>query len=142
MRLTRRMNDYKKNKNRGFKQLRVWQDSVDLFVLVNKLLSSFPYEHNKSKINTLDASHSIQRNISEGYCRRSPKEYLNFLNIALGSCGELNSSMISFHAVDILSDDNYELFDDLHYKTENGLLTLAKSMQTKIINKESWDDRY
>lgn len=123
------MNDSKKNKNRGFKQLRIWQDSIYLFVLVNKLLKTFPYELNKSKSNTVDASHSIQRNISEGYCRRSPKEYLNFLNIALGSCGELNSSMISFHAANILSDDDYELFDDLHYKTENGLLKLAKSIQ-------------
>ncbi len=137
-----RMDDHRKNKNRGFKQLRVWQDSVDLFVLVNKLLKPFPYELNKSKINTLDATHSIQRNISEGYCRRSPKEYLNFLNIALGSCGEFNSSMISFHAADILSDDDYELFDDLHYKTENGLLKLAKSIQNKINKNESWDDKY
>jgi len=136
------MNDYRKNKNRGFKQLRVWKDSVDLFVLVNKLVKSFPYELNKSKINTLDACHSIQRNIAEGYCRRSPKEYLNFLNIALGSCGELNSSMISFRAADILSDNDFESFDVLHYKTENGLLKLAKSIQTKIKNNDNWDDRY
>ena len=35
-------------------------------------------------------------NISEGYCRRSLKEYLNHLNIALGSCGEFHSCYESF----------------------------------------------
>ncbi|MBI9039491.1 MAG: four helix bundle protein [Bacteroidales bacterium] len=132
----------RKNKNRGFKQLRVWQDSVSLFVLVNNILKPFPYELNKPKMNTLDACHSIQRNISEGYCRRSAKEYLNFINIALGSCGELNSSMISFHAVKHISDHDFEEFDILHYKTENELLKLAKSIQQKINNKENWNDTY
>ena len=132
----------RKNKNRGFKQLRVWQDAISLFILVNKMLKSLPYELNKPKMNTLDACHSIQRNISEGYCRRSAKEYLNFLNIALGSCGELNSSMISFQAAKYISDNNFEEFDKLHYKTENELLKLAESIQNKIKNKDVWNQNY
>ena len=132
----------RKNKNRGFKQLRVWEDSVVLFVLVNKILKRFPYELNKSKMNTLDACHSIQRNISEGYCRRSPKEYLNFLNFALGSCGELNSSMITFNKAELISDSDFNIFDELHYKTENGLLKLAESIQKKIKDKDNWDVNY
>lgn len=132
----------RKNKNRGFKQLRVWQDAISLFILVNKMLKSFPYELNKPKMNTLDACHSIQRNISEGYCRRSAKEYLNFLNIALGSCGELNSSMISFQAAKYISDNNFEEFDKLHYKTENELLKLAESIQKKIKDKDIWNQNY
>jgi len=40
-------------------------------------------------------SHSISRNIAEGYSRRSIKEYLNFLNISLGSSGEYHSCIIS-----------------------------------------------
>ena len=131
----------RRNKNRGFKQLRVWQDSIELFVLVNKLLKPFPYELNKPRMNTLDACHSVQRNISEGYCRRSPKEYLNFLNIALGSCGELNSSMISFLKAEIITEENFELFDILHFETENKLLRLAESIQKKIKDKD-WDDDY
>jgi four helix bundle protein len=79
----------RKNRNRGFKQLRVWQDSVTLFVLVNRILKYVSYNYNKPKSNTLDAAHSILRNIAEGYCRKSPREYLNFLNYALGSSGEL-----------------------------------------------------
>ncbi len=131
----------RKNKNRGFKQLRVWHDAVNLFVLVNIILKKLPYELNKPKMNTLDACHSIQRNIAEGYCRRSPKEYLNFINISLGSSGELNSSMISFHSAKYIFDEDFEEFDKLHYKTENELLKLAESLQKKILNKD-WDEHY
>lgn len=132
----------RKNKNRGFKQLRVWQDAIELFVLVNKILKGIPYEHYKSRMNVLDACHSIQRNISEGYCRRSAKEYLNFLNFSLGSAGELNSSMIAYHKAEIISDDDFEQFDKLLFKLENGLLKLASSIQDKINKGESWDDSY
>lgn len=38
-----------------------------------------------------DAVVSISTNIAEGFERRSRKEYLNFLNIAKGSSGEVRS---------------------------------------------------
>ena len=74
----------RKNINRGFMQLRVWQDAVDLYFLASKIFANFPFELKKvaSNTNSIDAAHSISRNIAEGYCRRSLKEYLQFLNIA------------------------------------------------------------
>ena len=101
----------RKNINRGFKRFRVWQDAVSLYILACKVLSSFRFELKKVAANTIDAAHSISRNISEGYCPRSLKEYLNHLNIALGSCG----------------------------KVENSLLKLIESLQKKQKDKE-WED--
>jgi four helix bundle protein len=86
----------RKNINRGFKKLRVWQDAISLYSLAYKLFSNFPFELKKVAANSIDASHSISRNISEGYCRRSLKKYLNYLNIALGPCGEFHSCYESF----------------------------------------------
>jgi four helix bundle protein len=94
-------------------------------------LINTPYELSKSRNNILDASHSISRNMSEGYSRRNLKEYLNFLNIVLGSCGELFSGMISFKEIEIIDGDIFEKFDELHYKTENELIGLIKSLQQK-----------
>ncbi|MBI5182802.1 MAG: four helix bundle protein [Nitrospinae bacterium] len=65
----------RKNINRGFKKLRVWQDAVSLYILASKILSHFTFELKKVAANCIDAVHSISRNISEGYCRRSLKEY-------------------------------------------------------------------
>jgi len=77
----------RKNINRGFKRLRVWQDSVSLYILACNIFTRFPFELKKVAANTIDAAHSISRNISEGYCRRS----LTFVGIFFGNWNELKS---------------------------------------------------
>ena len=129
----------RKNINRGFKKLRVWQDAVSLYILACKILSNFPFELKKVAANAIDAAHSISRNISEGYCRRSLKEYLNHLNIARGSCGEFHSCYESFKQADQITNDEYEQLDRLHYKVENELLKLIESLQ-KMQKDQVWED--
>ena len=121
----------RKNINRGFKKLRIWQDSVSLYIVACEIFSTFPFELKKVAANGIDAVHSISRNISEGYCRRSLKEYLNHLNIALGSCGEFHSCYESFKQAGQITEEEYEKLDQLHYKVENGLLKLIVSLQKK-----------
>ncbi|MGZ3523766.1 MAG: four helix bundle protein [Thermodesulfobacteriota bacterium] len=121
----------RKNINRGFKKLRVWQDSVSLYIMACEIFSKLPYLIRKTASQAIDAAHSISRNIAEGYCRRSIKEYLNLLNIALGSCGEFHSCYESFKRANQISAEEYEKLDQLHYKVENGLLSLIKSLQKK-----------
>jgi len=77
----------------------------------------------------------------EGYCRKNIKEYLYFLNIALGSCGELFSGIISFKEIELISEDDFEILDELHYKVENELISLIKSLQIKQ-NEGDWEDKF
>jgi len=131
----------RKNINRGFKKLRVWQDAISLYILACKIFTDFPFERKKVAANSIDAAHSISRNISEGYCRRSLKEYLNHLNFALGSCGEFHSCYESFKQAHQIGSDEYEQLDQLHYKVENGLLKLIESLQRKQKD-EVWEDNF
>ena len=131
----------RKNINRGFTKLRVWEDAVKIFKFVYKATKNVPYELSKSRNNILDASHSISRNIAEGYCRRNLKEYLNFLNISLGSCGELFSGMITLKEIEIIDEKTFENFDELHYKVENELIGLIKSLQQKQ-QEGNWEDKF
>lgn len=131
----------RRNINRGFKKLRVWQDAISLYVLASKILARFPFEFKKVASNSIDAAHSISRNISEGYCRRSLKEYLNYLNIALASCGEFHSCYESFKRAGQIPDEDYEKLDQLHLKVENSLLKLIKSLQKKRREKV-WEDNF
>jgi len=131
----------RKNINRGFKQLRVWNSSIDLYILTCKLLSKSPYELKKTVSNCIDSSHSISRNIAEGYSRRSIKEYLNFLNIALGSSGEYHSCISSFYKANQITKEEYEQMDKLHYKAENELIQLIKSLQKKMKD-GNWNDSF
>ena len=121
----------RKNVNRGFKRLNAWKDSVLLYILACKVFAKFPFELKKISANSIDAAHSISRNISEGYCRRGLKEYLNHLNIALGSCGEFHSCYESCNQAGQITDEEYEKLDALHYKVENQLLKLIGSLQRK-----------
>jgi len=131
----------RKNINRGFKRLRIWQDSISLYVIACKIFSTFPFELKKVAANSIDAVHSVSRNISEGYCRRSLKEYLNHLNIALGSCGEFHSCYESFKQAGQITEEEYEKLDQLHYKVENGLLKLMESLQKKQ-KVGDWEDTF
>ncbi|MGD8740204.1 MAG: four helix bundle protein [Desulfobacterales bacterium] len=131
----------RKNINRGFKKLRLWQDSVALYVLACKIFRNFPFEMKKVASNKIDAAHSISRNIAEGYCRRSLKEYLNHLNIALGSCGEFHSCYVSCHHADQIGLSEFEQLDELHYKVENQLIKLIASLQKKQKN-GPWQDNF
>jgi four helix bundle protein len=131
----------RKNINRGFRQLGVWNNAIDLYVLTCKILSGSLYELKKTISNCIDAAHSISRNIAEGYSRRSIKEYLNYLNIALGSSGEYYSSIFSFYKADQITEEDFEKLDKLHYKTENVLIQLTKSLQQKLKENE-WDENF
>lgn len=131
----------RKNINRGFKQLRVWNNAIDLYILTCRILSAFPYELKKTAANCIDAAHSISRNIAEGYCRRGIKEYLNHLNIALGSSGEYYSSIFSFYKANQMTTEEFEKLDKLHYKTENELIQLIKSLQKKM-KKDDWENTF
>ena len=131
----------RRNLNRGFKKLRVWQDAVALYVLACPMFKGQPFEFGKIAANTLDAVHSISRNIAEGYCRRGIREYLNFLNIALGSCGEFHSCYEAARQAGQLRPEDYEELDRLHFKLENGLLKLIESVQRKQKD-DQWDDSF
>jgi len=133
------MNDLR-NINRGYKKLRVWNDAIELFVMATQLFSHFPFELKKTAGNAIDAAHSISRNIAEGYCRRSLKEYLNFLNIALSSCGEFHSCYCSFQKANLLDKKDLEKLDALHYKVENELIRLIKVLQNKQKDGEWLED--
>ncbi|MDY6838214.1 MAG: four helix bundle protein [Thermodesulfobacteriota bacterium] len=77
----------RKNKNRGYQKLRIWNDAIDYYAQTCAIFRGFPYEFKRVASQAIAASDSVHRNISEGYCRRSIREYLNFLYIALGSLG-------------------------------------------------------
>jgi four helix bundle protein len=130
----------RKNIKRGFKKLRVWQDAVSLYGLACKIFLKFPFGLKKTASNAIDAAHSISRNIAEGYCRRSLKEYLNLLNIALGSCGEFHSCYESFRISGQISGEEYDELDELHYKVENGLIGLVKALQKKHRTGGPWEE--
>ncbi len=78
----------------GYKNLIVWQKSVELTVLVYKLVQSFPQTELYVMISQIKrAATSISANIAEGSRRFSKKDFCHFLQIAFGSASELESHL-------------------------------------------------
>ena len=75
---------------------------------------------------------SISSNLAEGYCRRSIKEYIQFINIALGSAGENYSQMFALLKTEEISQSTFDEFDKRHYGVESKLINLAKSLARKM----------
>lgn len=121
----------RRNLNRGYMKLEVWNEAIRLLGVVKKVLSMQTQIDIRLRGQIVDAAQSISANIAEGYCRRTINEYLQFLAIALGSSGELMTRIIGFREFYELKDDLFEEFDTLHYSVENKLLSLVKSLQMK-----------
>jgi four helix bundle protein len=120
-----------RNKNRGYQQLRVWQDAIDFYVLSCRVFRAFPYELKRVASQAIASSDSTHRNIAEGYCRRSVREYLYFLNVGLGSLGESVSGLFAYRQAEQLSKLQFDELNDLAFKLENGLLKLVESLERK-----------
>jgi len=78
----------------SYRELVVWQKSIELVKLVYKLTELFP-EKEKFGLTTQlrRAAISIPSNIAEGYTRKSRREYAQFINVALGPAAELETQL-------------------------------------------------
>lgn len=121
----------RKNRNRGYQKLTVWKDAIEYYTLTYDVFRSFPFELKRVSSQQISSADSVHRNIAEGYCRRSIKEYLNFLNISLGSLGESVSGLFGYRKAKQISEAQFEKIDALAYKLENGLLKLVESLERK-----------
>lgn len=120
-----------RNKNRGYQQLRVWQDARDFYVLNCRVFRKFPYELRRVASQAIASSDSVHRNIAEGYCRRSLREYLYHLNVALGSLGESVSGLLTYRQAEQLTEQEFAGLNARAFKLENGLLKLVESLECK-----------
>ncbi len=100
------VNSKRKNINRGYRKLRVWEDAIDYYVLTCKLFLNFPFELKKVASQQIASVDSIHRNIAEGYCRRTINEYLQFLNISLSSAGESVSGLHAYVAANQITNED------------------------------------
>jgi four helix bundle protein len=120
---------HRRNLNRGYMKLEVWQRGMDLFRMAFSL--ALRVHDLKLRSQFADATQSAAANVAEGYGRRSLQEYIQFLYTAKGSLGESLTRAAGLWRAKVFSDAEFEEFDKLHYEVENKLLALIESLEAK-----------
>jgi four helix bundle protein len=114
----------------SFRDLRVWQKSMELTVAIDRMTHAFPREETFGLTSQLRRSAvSIASNIAEGHGRMNPREFKRFLLIARGSNSELQTQM---EVAALLKFANGQLLDNaqgLSDEVENMLFALLGRMR-------------
>jgi four helix bundle protein len=118
-----------------FEDFEVWQKaktlSENIYKLSNLPLFSKDYA---LKGQILRSSGSIMDNIAEGYERDGKKEFIQYLSIAKGSCGEFRSQLYRALSNEYIDKNN---FDNLYNENINiskmlkGLIEYLKKSDIK-----------
>lgn len=112
----------------NYKDLLVWQKSIDCTIYVYSILKSFPKEEIYSLTSQIKRSLiSIPSNIAEGAGRNSKKEFNQFLSIALASSFELETQLIIALKLNYIEND--ECLKELNH-IQNMIAKLKKSLNT------------
>lgn len=91
---------------KDFKKLEVWQRGIKIVESAYILTKLLPKEEKFNLVSQINRSAvSIPSNIAEGSSRRSEKDYFRFLEIALGSCFELETQIIILNALEFVSEE-------------------------------------
>lgn len=111
---------------RNFREYKNWQLAVDLAVDVYNITSKFPKNELFALSDQLQrAVVSISSNIAEGSSRKSSKEFAHFLEIAVGSCFEVETQLLIAKKVGYITQEKFdELVSTLNEieRISNGLI--------------------
>lgn len=111
----------------SYQELIVWKKSVDLVEKIYRLTDRFPRSETYGLVSQMRrAAVSIPSNIAEGYRRNSQSEYIQFLHIASGSAGELETQIVICERLRIIGAEFLEI---------KSLLTEVTKMLTVMISK-------
>lgn len=114
----------------GFRGLIVWQKAYSFALGVYKATRGFPKTEIYGITNQIQrAAISISANIAEGYERQHRKEYIQFLMIAKGSLGEVETYLMLSRDLGYLTEDQYNELDGQRQEIGKLLRGLINSLR-------------
>jgi four helix bundle protein len=118
----------------SFRDLAVWQRSVELALQIYKLTAKFPDSEKFGLTNQLRrASVSVASNIAEGYGRSTRGEYLLFLGHARGSIFEVETQIVIAKALGLGQVQTMQVAEELCSEVGKMLSAMVKTLRTKSL---------
>ena len=115
----------------GYKDLIVWQRSMELVVAVYQLTDDFPRQEIYGLISQMRrAAVSIPSNIAEGFGRQGYKEKIQFYYLAQGSLIELKNQLLAAKDIGYIEKDDFNRIAEQANKTHQLLQGIIKSSKS------------
>ena len=116
-----------------FEDLEIWKRSRVIAIEIYRLMKRCREYAFKDQITR--AALSIPSNIAEGFESGSDREFVRFLNIARGSCGELRTQISIFMEIGIIEKQSG---DELYKETQeiSAMITSLINKREKFINRK------
>ena len=115
---------------RDFEELAIFQSARELSKKIYPITQRGEFKYDSRFVQQIRAAvGSIMDNIAEGFERTGNKEFLNFLYIAKGSCGEVRSQLIRANDNGYLTKEEYdELYTECR-KLSAGIMNFIKEIK-------------
>jgi len=115
----------------SFRDLQVWQRSMELTLAIYRLSQAFPREENFGLTAQLRrASVSIPSNIAEGQGRLNTGEFKQFLGIARGSNCELQTQLEIARALGLGDPQLLNQAESLSHEVGKMIFAILQKLQT------------
>ena len=115
---------------KSYKELIVWQKSIQLVTKTYLLTRDFPKSEQYGLVSQMRRSAiSIPSNIAEGYGRKTSKEYAQFYSIAYGSGMELETQLIITKELSLAKSQQIEPIENLLIEVLKMLNTMISKMK-------------
>lgn len=116
---------------RDFEELAIFQKARELSKKIYPITQRGEFKYDTRFVQQIRAAvGSIMDNIAEGFERTGNKEFLNFLYIAKGSCGEVRSQLIRANDLGYMTKEEYdELYTECR-KLSAGIMNFIKEIRT------------
>lgn len=116
----------------NFRELRIWQRAMDYVERIYKVTGSFPKEEKYGLVSQLrSCAVSIPSNISEGAGRATNKQFKYFLEIAMGSCNEVQTQVELAFRFKFIAEEEYKGLVDEGLQIYKMILTFYNSLSDK-----------
>lgn len=122
----------------SYRDLDVWKRSRTMVKIIYEITEQFPTSQRFGLCSQMQRSAvSVPSNIAEGQVKRSTRDYIRHLNIALGSLAELDTQRLLAQDLNYIQPHTSELVGEECEIIGRMLNKLVASLKTKLSSPEA-----
>jgi len=115
----------------SFEEMEVWKKSIHLTRMVYQITIQPAFAKDYYLVNQIRKSAvSIASNIAEGFERDGNREFINFLYIAKGSCGELRCQLYTALELQYMTQESFQEIYNFAKEISVSINKLIKYLQS------------